>query len=239
METQDNISKVNESIEPVQEAVAEGAVQEKPAQPEGSRFDHIKETLELLYTLFPKAFIKEGNCKPLKIGIFNDLRAAIEGRDDITVTKCRAALSFYTGRLRYLFSLKEGAPRIDLEGNECETVSKEHADFAKARFDEINTKRRANKPARPKNDRRQGEGKKKWVKKGEGKPAKAAPRPIPGRKAELSELQSGVAVLVVSSQSHYVRGSVAEVNGDLVAVTLSTGMTVSMPLERVLIPLQK
>ena len=56
---------------------------------------------------------------------------------------------------------------------------------------------------------------------------------------QLSELQSGVAVLVVSSQSHYVRGSVAEVNGDLVAVTLSTGMTVSMPLERVLIPLQK
>lgn len=238
MESQDNISNVNGSLDAVNENQTVGT-QEKAVQPEGSRFDHVKETLELLYKIFPKAFIKEGNCKPLKIGIFNDLREAVQGRDDVTVTKCRAALSLYTSRLRYLFSLKEGVARIDLDGNECDKVTKEHADFAKARFDEINSKRKAKLATRTKPERRNND-KKKWVKK-DHKATKATktPRPIPGRKAELSELKPGVAVLVVSSQSHYVRGVVAELNGSMIAVTLATGMTVSMPQERILIPLQK
>ena len=37
---------------------------------EGTHFEHVKETLELLYKTFPKAFVKDGDARPLKIGIF-------------------------------------------------------------------------------------------------------------------------------------------------------------------------
>ncbi len=246
MGSQDNVSNTAVENEAVNNEVATAEVESqktdaKVAQPEGSRFDHIKETLELLYKLFPNAFIKEGNCKPLKIGIFADLRAAIEGRDDVTVTKVRAALSFYTSRLRYLFSLKEGAKRVGLNGEEGEIVSKEHAEFAKARFDEINSKRKVNnKPKkaprrfiRPASAAPKG---KPGFKKSDKKPQA---RTIPGRKAELGELSIGTRVLVVSSESNFVRGSVAELNGSSVAVTLHTGMTVSLPLDRIMIPTAK
>ncbi|MCI6796833.1 MAG: RNA chaperone ProQ, partial [Succinatimonas sp.] len=190
-------------------------------QPDGSRFDHIKETLELLYELFPQAFIKEGNCKPLKIGIFADLREAIAGRDDVTVTKVRAALSYYTSRLRYLFSLKEGAKRVGLDGSEGEAVSKEHAEFAKAKFDEINGKRKANRKPKTqsKDNRKNANGRKPFN-------AQRKKRPefkIPGRKADVSELLVGTEVLVLSSEQHYVRGVIAEaVSGNAAAVTLRT-----------------
>lgn len=246
MGSQDNVSNTAVENDAVNNEVATAEVDTqktdaKVAQPEGSRFDHIKETLELLYKLFPNAFIKEGNCKPLKIGIFADLRAAIEGRDDVTITKVRAALSFYTSRLRYLFSLKEGAKRVGLNGEEGEIVSKEHADFAKAKFDEINSKRKVNNkpkkaPRRFVKPNAQGPKAKSNFKKVEKKPQA---RPIPGRKAELSELSIGTQVLVVSSESHFVRGSVAELNGSSVAVTLHTGMTVSLPLDRIMIPTAK
>lgn len=246
MGSQDNVSNTAALNEAVNNEVATAEVETektdaKVAQPEGSRFDHIKETLELLYKLFPNAFIKEGNCKPLKIGIFADLRAAIEGRDDVTITKVRAALSFYTSRLRYLFSLKEGAKRVGLNGEEGDVVSKEHADFAKAKFDEINSKRKVNNkpkkaPRRFTKPASQGAKTKPNFKKAEKKPQA---RPIPGRKAELGELSIGTQVLVVSSESHFVRGAVAELNGSSVAVTLHTGMTVSLPLDRIMIPTAK
>ena len=245
MGSQDNLSEKNASTENAQvaeqqdkqpqtqaavdQSTAQNAVADTKSanvQPEGSRFDHIKETLELLYELFPQAFIKEGNCKPRKIGIFADLRAAIAGRDDVTVTKVRAALSYYTSRLRYLFCLKEGAKRVGLDGSEGDAVSKEHAEFAKAKFDEINGKRKANRKPKiqSKDTRKNANGRKPFHK-------------IPGRKAKVSELLVGTEVLVLSSEQHYVRGVVAETaSGNAAAVTLRTGMTVSLPVERILIP---
>ncbi|HAH70386.1 MAG TPA: hypothetical protein DCL74_01150, partial [Succinivibrionaceae bacterium] len=60
---------------------------------------------------------------------------------------------------------------------------------------------------------------------------------IPGRKAKVSELLVDTEVLVLSSEQHYVRGVVAETaSGNAAAVTLRTGMTVSLPVERILIP---
>ncbi len=254
MGSQDNLSEKNAATENTQvteqqdmqpqiqaavdAATAQTAVTDTKSvnvQPEGSRFDHIKETLELLYELFPQAFIKEGNCKPLKIGIFADLREAIAGRDDVTVTKVRAALSYYTSRLRYLFCLKEGVKRVGLDGSEGEAVSKEHAEFAMAKFNEINGKRKANRKPKTqvRDNRKNANGRKSFN-------AQRKKRPefkIPGRKARADELLVGTDVLVLSSEQHYVRGVVAEaVSGNAAAVTLRTGMTVSLPVERILIP---
>mgnify|MGYP002675308317 CR=1 FL=1 len=144
---------------------------------EGTHFEHVKETLELLYKTFPKAFVKDGEARPLKIGIFEDLKEKCASVEGLSISKVRAALRLYTSRLKYLYSVKEGAPRIDIDGNECgDTVSAEH-------------------------------------------------------------LKAGTEVLVLSSEQRFVFGVVAEnAQKDTVYVTLKSGLTVNLPLERVLLP---
>ena len=91
METQDNKEQItaNESVE----------VKNAAASAEGSHFDHIKETLEILYKTFPAVFVKEGEVKPLKIGIFEELKSKIASVEGLSLSKVRAALRIYTSRL--------------------------------------------------------------------------------------------------------------------------------------------
>ena len=185
-------------------------------------FEHVKETLELLYKTFPKAFVKDGEVKPLKIGIFDDLKERIASVEGLSITKVRAALRMYTARLKYLYSVKEGVARIDLDGNATEDlVNAQHESYAKERIAEINSKR---KPQKPKNNA----GKKNFVKK---------PFKIEGDKANVEDLKQGTEVLVLSSEQHFVRGVVAQdAAKDTVYVTLKSGLTVNLPLQRVLLP---
>ncbi len=229
METQDvkNVAVAEEA------AVQNTNTEKTEAAADGSHFEHVKETLDLLYKYFPKAFIKEGNCLPLKIGIFDDLKAAVPSHEGLSISKVRAALRLYTTRLRYLYSLKEGAARIDLDGNEVEVVTAEHAKFAKDRFKEINDKRKANRP-KPQNVQRADKNPKNSHKK-------AAPKrqqfKVNGTKPEISDLKKGCQVLVLSGERHFVRGVVAEdAVRDIVSVTLLTGMTISCKLDRILLP---
>lgn len=94
-----------------------------------SHYDNVKEALEMLIKLFPKAFSKD-QVRPLKIGIFNDIKARVVDVKDLSITKVRAALRVYTTRPEYLQSIVEGAKRIDLDGNEVDTVTKEHQEYS-------------------------------------------------------------------------------------------------------------
>ncbi|MCI7784224.1 MAG: RNA chaperone ProQ [Succinivibrio sp.] len=196
-------------------------------------FEHVKETLELLYKTFPKAFVKDGEVKPLKIGIFDDLKERIASVEGLSITKVRAALRMYTARLKYLYSVKEGVARIDLDGNATEDlVNAQHESYAKERIAEINSKR---KPQKPKNNA----GKKNFVKKpfNGNKPQAKKPFKIEGDKANVEDLKQGTEVLVLSSEQHFVRGVVAQdATKDTVYVTLKSGLTVNLPLQRVLLP---
>lgn len=196
-------------------------------------FEHVKETLELLYKTFPKAFVKDGEVKPLKIGIFDDLKERIASVEGLSITKVRAALRMYTARLKYLYSVKEGVARIDLDGNATEDlVNDQHESYAKERIAEINSKR---KPQKPKNNA----GKKNFVKKpfNGNKPQAKKPFKIEGDKANVEDLKQGTEVLVLSSEQHFVRGVVAQdATKDTVYVTLKSGLTVNLPLQRVLLP---
>ena len=196
-------------------------------------FEHVKETLELLYKTFPKAFVKDGEVKPLKIGIFDDLKERIASVEGLSITKVRAALRMYTARLKYLYSVKEGVARIDLDGNATEDlVNAQHESYAKERIAEINSKR---KPQKPKNNA----GKKNFVKKpfNGNKPQAKKPFKIEGDKANVEDLKQGTEVLVLSSEQHCVRGVVAQDDAkDTVYVTLKSGLTVNLPLQRVLLP---
>ena len=196
-------------------------------------FEHVKETLELLYKTFPKAFVKDGEVKPLKIGIFDDLKERIASVEGLSITKVRAALRMYTARLKYLYSVKEGVARIDLDGNATEDlVNAQHESYAKERIAEINSKR---KPQKPKNNA----GKKNFVKKpfNGNKPQAKKPFKIEGDKANVEDLKQGTEALVLSSEQHCVRGVVAQdAAKDTVYVTLKSGLTVNLPLQRVLLP---
>ena len=226
METQNN----NEA------AKSENEVASKNSEVKADKnvhFEHVKETLELLYKTFPKAFVKDGEVKPLKIGIFDDLKERIASVEGLSITKVRAALRMYTARLKYLYSVKEGVARIDLDGNATEDlVNAQHESYAKERIAEINSKR---KPQKPKNNA----GKKNFVKKpfNGNKPQAKKPFKIEGDKVNVEDLKQGTEVLVLSSEQHCVRGVVAQdAAKDTVYVTLKSGLTVNLPLQRVLLP---
>ena len=91
-------------------------------------------TIEALANLFPACFsIFQGRRKPLKIGIREDLIAALTGA--ITAKEASLALAIYCGNHGYLKACcKAGALRIDLNGNVACSVSTEEAANARERL---------------------------------------------------------------------------------------------------------
>ena len=88
-------------------------------------------------TFFPEAKKRE----PLKVGIFEDLKAAAP---DINRKMLRLALRMYTTSGTYLFACSKGHKRIDLNGNEVEEISEKD----KARAREILEVKKNNEKAR-------------------------------------------------------------------------------------------
>ncbi len=81
-----------------------------------------KDVIAYLAKKFPQCFTEKGEASPLKIGIFEDLTKRLEGDDNVSKTRLRAALRNYTSSWRYLRNVKVGTHRIDLDGNPCEKV---------------------------------------------------------------------------------------------------------------------
>jgi ProP effector len=95
------------------------------------RHDEIAAVLELLCETFPRAFsLYEGRRKPLKIGVHNDVIAALDGA--VTWRELRNALRVYVNNERYLCALRAGTPRIDLNGEPAGVVTEGEAQHAKA-----------------------------------------------------------------------------------------------------------
>ena len=67
------------------------------------------------------------DCKPLAIGIHKQL---MERKPDLDKNKVRVALHGHTASSRYLKVLKEGAPRLDLDGPPAGEVTAEQQDVA-------------------------------------------------------------------------------------------------------------
>ncbi|MGP1945646.1 MAG: RNA chaperone ProQ [Arsenophonus sp. ER-EMS1-MAG3] len=89
-----------------------------------------KEIIAFLVKSFPCCFISEGNVRPLKIRIFQDILIRLNKNDNITKTKLRSALRIYTSSWRYLYSIKKGVKRVDLDGNDCSDLKSEHIEYA-------------------------------------------------------------------------------------------------------------
>ncbi len=70
-----------------------------------------KEVIAFLAERFPHCFSAEGEARPLKIGIFQDLVERVGGEMNLSKTQLRSALRLYTSSWRYLYGVKPGATR--------------------------------------------------------------------------------------------------------------------------------
>ncbi|GAB4071708.1 ProQ/FinO family protein [Ancylobacter sonchi] len=87
---------------------------------------------DILAERFPRCFMPKGEPKlPLKIGIYNDIKAAAP---DIGGRRLFLALRDYTTGGTYLAAMREGADRIGLDGWPDGKVSAEQAADAQRRL---------------------------------------------------------------------------------------------------------
>jgi ProP effector len=104
-------------------------------------------TIELLAATWPHCFaLKFENRKPLKIGIRVDAAAATKGA--ITPEELAAAFALYTRQAGYVRALKEGAVRVDLDGNPAGVVTAIEAAHAQRILERIRARESARTRAR-------------------------------------------------------------------------------------------
>ena len=90
----------------------------------------VKEVIAYLAEKFPLCFSVEGEAKPVKIGLFEDLSAALADDETVSKTQLRQALRGYTMSWRYLAACKPNAVRVGLQGEEAGIVDEQQAEYA-------------------------------------------------------------------------------------------------------------
>ena len=203
-----------------------------------------KEIVAYLVEKFPACFIAEGEAKPLKIGIFQDLAARLADDERVSKTMLRSALRQYTSSWRYLQGLKAGQARHDLDGNPGELLTEDHIEHAKQALKEskervfasrrTNTKEKEDKPKQPRrNAPRKADAPRS------DKPKTAAPKAAPVADAPLVKVDAATlkvdqGVRVVLGKSP-VPATIKEVTKDDVQVQLQTGMMLRVKFEHLVL----
>lgn len=90
----------------------------------------VKEIIAYLAEKFPLCFSVEGEAKPIKIGLFEDLAVALSDDETVSKTQLRQALRGYTMSWRYLAACKPNAVRVGLQGEEAGIVDEQQAEHA-------------------------------------------------------------------------------------------------------------
>lgn len=90
----------------------------------------IKDVIAYLCEKFPLCFIAEGEAKPLKVGLFQELAEALADDEKVSKTLLRQALRNYTMSWRYLHACRDGAVRVGLNGEEAGVVDSQQAEHA-------------------------------------------------------------------------------------------------------------
>lgn len=209
------------------------------------KLTNTKEVITYLAEKFPQCFTVEGDAKPLKIGIFEDLAARLADDETVSKTRLRTALRHYTNSWRYLRSVKVGTQRVDLDGADAGIIEEEHQQHAEQTLAESKavaaeraaTKRKEQAPqakaAKPANQ----EARKARAKRPAKKPAAAKPAPAP--KLDLQavkgdQLRVGQQVQVKAGLSP-IAGQVTEIDRDDIYVQLQNGLTVKVNVNAVFV----
>ena len=213
-----------------------------------------KEVIAFLAERFPQCFSAEGEARPLKVGIFQDLVERVGGEMNLSKTQLRAALRLYTSSWRYLYGVKPGAVRVDLDGNPCGELEEQHVAHARQQLEEAKARVQAQREAQ--------QAKKREAAAAAGQPEEGArrerkPRPQPqARRKEGSEQRkprpaaakapreeqrltpvSDVSVLSVGQALKVKAGNnamdatVVEITKDGVRVQLTSGMSMIVRAE--------
>ncbi|WP_076413623.1 RNA chaperone ProQ [Shewanella sp. UCD-KL12] len=200
--------------------------------------------LAYLYETFPLCFIAEGETKPLKIGLFQELAERLADDSKVSKTQLRIALRRYTSSWRYLKGVKTGAQRIDLDGNACGELEQEHIDHAQSTLKESQEKAKAKRVAKATAAKKENQAAKeaKFAKKPAAKRAKPAPKK-PAKEsapvvnltpAVLNELKQNQRVNVKLGKSP-VSGVIVDIKKQDVQVQLDSGLTVKVSVEHIML----
>ncbi|MCU7554174.1 RNA chaperone ProQ [Alteromonas sp. ASW11-19] len=207
------------------------------------KFKSSKEVIAFLAQTFPNCFSVEGEAQPLKIGIFQDLASRLEEDERVSKTMLRSTLRHYTNSWRYLHSIKEGAHRVDLDGNPGDVIEKEHADHARQQLEESKAKaaekRKARQQASPKAQNKRPPGRQNGDSpqakpKSDGdrgtKPKINRPNKTPPAKLTDEDLKQGTAVTVKLGKAP-MPAVITEIAKDGIHVQLDSGMVVKVTPE--------
>ncbi|CAI2942040.1 RNA chaperone ProQ OS=Escherichia coli (strain UTI89 / UPEC) OX=364106 GN=proQ PE=3 SV=1 [Escherichia coli] len=219
-----------------------------------------KEVIAFLAERFPHCFSAEGEARPLKIGIFQDLVDRVAGEMNLSKTQLRSALRLYTSSWRYLYGVKPGATRVDLDGNPCGELDEQHVEHARKQLEEAKArvqaqraeqqakKREAAAAAGEKEDapRRERKPRPTTPRRKEGaerkprsqKPVEKAPKTVKAPREEqqhtpvsdISALTVGQALKVKAGQNA-MDATVLEITKDGVRVQLNSGMSLIVRAE--------
>lgn len=213
-----------------------------------------KEVIAFLAERFPQCFSAEGEARPLKVGIFQDLVERVGGEMNLSKTQLRAALRLYTSSWRYLYGVKPGAVRVDLDGNPCGELEEQHVAHARQQLEEAKARvqaqreaqqakrreaaaaagqpeegaRRERKP-RPQSQARRKEG----AEQRKPRPAAVAKAPREERHTPVSDVSvlSVGQALKVKAGNNAMDATVLEITKDGVRVQLTSGMSMIVRAE--------
>lgn len=213
-----------------------------------------KEVIAFLAERFPHCFSAEGEARPLKIGIFQDLVERVQGDMGLSKTQLRSALRLYTSSWRYLYGIKAGAIRVDLDGNACGVLDEQHVEHARKQLEEAKARVQAQREQQKAKKREAGEESGEPRRPRKPAPRKAAegdaprkPRPQAPRAAssernaaprpprakpitDTSTLQPGQNIKVKAGKSA-MDATILEITKDGVRVQLASGMAMIVRAE--------
>ncbi|BFU60008.1 MULTISPECIES: RNA chaperone ProQ [Rodentibacter] len=186
-----------------------------------------KEIIAYLAEKFPLCFILEGEAKPLKIGLFQDLAEALKDDERVSKTQLRHALRQYTSNWRYLHGCREGAERVDLYGNPAGVLEAEHVAHAAAQLAEAKAKfaekRKAELAAKKAQQKRQ-------PRRPNNPKAPRKPK-IELSAVDFSTLSKG-SIVKVKVGEHAKKATVVEVLKESARVELENGLVMNITADR-------
>jgi len=198
-----------------------------------------KAIIAFLVQEFPACFSLKGDAKPLKIGLFQELSERLAENEAVSKTQLRGAIRHYTTSWRYLRSIKAGAKRVDIDGNEGDELSQEHIDHAQKTLADSQAKAKkreaAKKPAVESKEKPQVKAKparaKHASKARSSKPVEKVPTGV--KVEDVAALSVDQQVLVAVAKTP-MNGTIVDINKSDVKVQLTSGMVVKVKVEQIL-----
>lgn len=195
-------------------------------QPADQKLTNTKDIIVYLTEKFPLCFTLEGEAKPLKIGLFQDLSEALQDDERVSKTQLRHALRQYTSNWRYLHGCREGAVRVDLQGNPAGVLDTEHVAHAAQQLAEAKARVAEKRKA-------EAVAKKAQQKQRSRKPvAKNTKRPqVQLTAVDFSQVSKG-SVVKVKAGERTQKATVVEVLKDSARVELENGLVINVAADR-------